>query len=112
MLLRGKTFTIVFAKGCPFALMNMASSGASALGIDWNCPPEYARSQTEGKITLQGNYDPARLFSPSSQIKKEVKILIDTFGKNKYIVNLGHGILPNTPVGGAKAFVDAVKNYK
>jgi len=109
--LKDKTFVIVFAKGCAFSLKNLSKSGVSALGIDWNCSIKYAREQT-GEITLQGNYDPTRLFSPVSQIKKDVKNLIDVFGKNRYIVNLGHGILPNTPVESAKTFVDAVKSYK
>jgi uroporphyrinogen decarboxylase len=63
-----------------------------------------------GNITLQGNFDPSRLLSPV--IKKMVNEMIDEFGKDKYIANLGHGILPNIPVDHAKAFVDAVKEYK
>ena len=64
-----------------------------------------------GNITLQGNFDPSRLLSPPSEIKKMVHQMIDAFGKDKYIVNLGHGILPNIPVDHAKAFIDAVKSY-
>ena len=89
----------------------MAKSGASALGVDWTCSARNARYLTGGQITLQGNYDPARLFSPIPQIKKDVKQMIDTFGKDRYIVNLGHGIPPNIPVDHAKAFVDAVREY-
>ncbi|ALU74579.1 uroporphyrinogen decarboxylase [Tenacibaculum finnmarkense] len=103
---------IAFGKGCWFALDKMANSNASALGIDWTCSPKNARYLTGGNITLQGNFDPSRLLSPPAEIKKMVHQMINEFGKDKYIVNLGHGILPNIPLENAKAFVDAVKEYK
>lgn len=105
------TKVIVFAKGCWFALPEMSKSKASALGVDWTCSPTIARKLTGGNITLQGNFDPARLLSPISEIRKMVKQMIQDFGKNKYIANLGHGILPNIPVENARAFVDAVKSF-
>jgi len=61
---------------------------------------------------LQGNMDPSRLLSPPSQIKKMVTEMIRSFGKDRYIVNLGHGILPNIPLENAKAFIDAVKEFE
>ncbi|MGM5469230.1 uroporphyrinogen decarboxylase [Flavobacteriaceae bacterium LMO-SS05] len=103
---------IAFGKGCWFALQEMSKSNASALGIDWTITPQNARYLTGGNITLQGNLDPVRLLSPPAEIKKMVHQMISEFGKDKYIVNLGHGILPNIPLDHAKAFVDAVKNYK
>lgn len=103
---------IVFGKGCWFALDEMSQSKASALGVDWTCNPKTARKLSGGKITLQGNFDPSRLLSPIPVIQKMVKEMIDEFGKDRYIANLGHGILPNIPVDHAKAFVDAVKNYQ
>jgi len=102
---------IAFGKGCWFALEEMANSKASALGVDWTVSPKIARQLTHNKITLQGNMDPSRLLSPPAEIKKIVTTMIDEFGKDKYIVNLGHGILPNIPVDNAKAFIDAVKEY-
>ena len=102
---------IVFGKGCWFALNEMSKSGASALGVDWTCSARNARYLSGGKITLQGNFDPARLLSPIPEIKKGVHEMITAFGKDRYIVNLGHGILPNIPVDHARAFVDAVKEY-
>ncbi len=103
---------IVFGKGCWFALEEMATSGASALGVDWTITPENARAFSNRNITLQGNFDPSRLLSPIPEIERGVKDMIDRFGKDKYIANLGHGILPNIPVENAQAFVNAVKNYK
>ncbi len=103
---------IAFGKGCWFALQEMAKSNASALGIDWTITPQNARYLTGQNITLQGNFDPSRLLSPPADIKKMVKQMIDAFGKDKYIVNLGHGILPNIPLENAKAFIEAVKEYK
>jgi uroporphyrinogen decarboxylase len=102
---------IVFGKGCWFALETMAGSGASALGVDWTCAPDMARKFSGGQITLQGNFDPSRLLSPPETIRKMVHEMIRAFGKDRYIVNLGHGILPNIPVSHAGAFVQAVKEY-
>jgi uroporphyrinogen decarboxylase len=102
---------IMFAKGCWFALQDMAKSSASALGIDWTCSARNARYLTGGQITLQGNFDPTRLLSPISEIELHVKKMIDAFGTQNYIANLGHGILPNVPVAHAQAFVNTVKQY-
>ena len=109
--LKNNAPVIIFGKGCWFALNEMGRSGASALGVDWTCSARNARYLSGGQITLQGNFDPSRLLSPIPKIKKDVHDMISKFGKDKYIVNLGHGILPNIPVDHAKAFVDAVKEY-
>ncbi len=102
---------IVFAKGAWHSLEAMAATGAHGLGIDWCLSAKNARQFAGDNITLQGNYDPAKLLSPIPVIRKEVKEMIDSFGTKNYIANLGHGILPNVPVAHAKAFVDAVKEY-
>ena len=109
--LKDQAPVITFGKGCWFALHEMGKSNAAAIGIDWTCSARNARYLTGANMTLQGNFDPSRLLSPPAVIKKMVQQMIDEFGKDKYIVNLGHGILPNIPVDHAKAFVDAVKEY-
>ena len=103
--------TIVFAKGAWFALEEMSKTGASGLGIDWCISPKQARAWAGKNVTLQGNFDPAKLLAPIPEIRKAVYEMIDAFGTQRYIANLGHGILPNIPVDHAKAFVDAVKEY-
>jgi uroporphyrinogen decarboxylase len=103
---------ILFPKGSWYALKDLSESSAAGIGIDWCVSPQMARELTGNKITLQGNFDPAKLLAPIPDIKKAVKEMIDGFGVQNYIVNLGHGITPNVPVDHAKAFVEAVKEYK
>jgi uroporphyrinogen decarboxylase len=104
------THVIVFGKGCWFALGEMGKSKASALGVDWTCSPRNARYLSGRNITLQVILI-RQGCCHQSQPSKMVHQMIDEFGKDKYIVNLGHGILPNIPVDHAKAFIDAVKEY-
>lgn len=110
--LADETHVIVFGKGCWFALEKMAKSRASALGVDWTVTPNIARELTHNSITLQGNFDPTRLHSSPDVIRRMVDEMIRGFGKDKYIANLGHGILPNIPLENAEAFIMAVVNWK
>jgi uroporphyrinogen decarboxylase len=107
--LKDEAPVIVFAKGAWYALESMAATGAAGLGIDWCVTPQMARKLAGNNITIQGNFDPAKLLSPIPVIKKEVKEMLQAFGKGHHIANLGHGILPNVPVAHARAFVDTVK---
>ncbi len=108
----GHAPVILFPKGSWYSLGDLSDSSASGLGLDWSVTPKLARQMTKDGITLQGNFDPSKLLAPISQIKKEVTEMIDGFGTQRYIANLGHGILPNVPVDHARAFVDAVKEYE
>ena len=101
----------VFAKGAWFALEEMAATGANCLGVDWCIQPARARQFAGDNVTLQGNFDPAKLLAPIPEIKKAVKEMLNGFGKHRYIANLGHGILPNVPVDHAKAFIETVKEH-
>ncbi len=110
--LKDETKVIAFAKGCWYALPTMARSGVHALGVDWTCSARNARYLSGGQIPLQGNFDPSKLLSPIPEIEKLAHKMVSEFGTQKYIANLGHGILPNVPVDHAKAFVNAIKNYQ
>ncbi|MGN6604504.1 MAG: uroporphyrinogen decarboxylase [Ginsengibacter sp.] len=102
---------ILFPKGSWYALPELSESSASGIGIDWTISPKMAREMSGNRTTLQGNFDPAKLLLPVPEIKKAVNKMINEFGAQKYIANLGHGITPNIPVDHAKAFVEAVKEY-
>jgi uroporphyrinogen decarboxylase len=110
--LKDEVPVILFPKGSWYALKDLSESSAAGIGIDWCIAPEFARQLTSNKIVLQGNFDPAKLLAPIPEIKKAVKEMIDAFGVQNYIANLGHGITPNIPVDHARAFVDAVKEYR
>jgi len=103
--------TIVFAKGAWHSLRSMAATGVQGLGIDWCITPQMARELAGDSVTLQGNLDPAKLLGPIPVIKKEVNTMLNDFGGQRHIANLGHGILPNVPVDHARAFVDTVKEW-
>ncbi|KIC96106.1 uroporphyrinogen decarboxylase [Flavihumibacter solisilvae] len=109
--LKDEVPTIIFAKGAWFALEEMAATGAHGLGIDWCIQPQRARTFAGRNVTLQGNFDPAKLLSPIPVIKQEVETMLTQFGGHRHIANLGHGILPNVPVDHARAFVDTVKSF-
>jgi len=102
---------ILFPKGTWHAIEDLSHTSASGIGIDWTITPQQARAFAGDRVALQGNFDPSKLLAPIPQIKQWVKEMIDGFGTQRYIANLGHGITPNVPVDHAKAFVDAVKEY-
>jgi uroporphyrinogen decarboxylase len=110
--LKDKLPVILFAKDRGDELDVLAGSGAAAMGIDWNINPEAARRLTQNKITLQGNLNPSVLLDDEEVVREETRKMISRFGTQRYIANLGHGILPETPVENAIAFVETVKNFK
>ncbi|MEO7446114.1 MAG: uroporphyrinogen decarboxylase [Ferruginibacter sp.] len=103
---------ILFPKGSWYALEALSKSGAAGLGIDWCISPAQARKMAGPEMVLQGNFDPSKLLAPIPEIQASVKIMLDEFGTQNYVANLGHGIMPNVPVEHAKAFVAAVKSYE
>jgi uroporphyrinogen decarboxylase len=109
--LKEECLTIIFAKGAWFALEAMSKTGANGLGIDWCITAKMARQMAGNQVTLQGNFDPSKLYAPITEIKKAARKMVDEFGTQRYIANLGHGILPDIPVDHARAFVDAIKEY-
>jgi uroporphyrinogen decarboxylase len=107
---RGKP-VIYFVNGVSGILEAAAQTGADVLSIDWRCRLDEARRRVPGK-PLQGNLDPALLLgTPESVSKRMTEILEETAGQG-HIANLGHGILPETPVECVEAFYEAVRNFR
>ncbi len=102
--------TIFFGKGAFYALDEMKNLPCDALGIDWNMKPSVVRKALGEQYIVQGNLDPASLYGSVEQIEKETHSMIEAFGGH-HIVNLGHGVYPDTPLDGVKAFVNAAQSY-
>jgi uroporphyrinogen decarboxylase len=98
----------VFAKGAFFARREIGELSCSVVGLDWNMDPAESREMIPNKV-LQGNLDPCVLYADFAQIRAEVKQMLDAFGHQHYIANLGHGIYPDTDPDKARCFIDAIK---
>lgn len=101
---------ILYINGSGTFLEQAAKSGADVLSIDWRIRLSEARRRLGEEITLQGNLDPCVLLSTPEIVTEKARELISEGGGRRHILNLGHGILPMTPVENARAFVEAAKN--
>ncbi len=102
---------IVFAKGANHSLKQIADDGADVVSLDWTVDIGEVRQQIGDKVALQGNLDPCVLYAFPERIRREAKKILSKYGKGPgHIFNLGHGILPDTPVEHVKALVEAVKD--
>jgi uroporphyrinogen decarboxylase len=101
----------VFAKGAYFVRQEMGQLNCNVIGVDWNMDAIETRQLVGDSKVLQGNLDPCMLYASPEQIQAETIKLIQKFG-SKHIVNLGHGVYPDTPLDGVKAFVNTVKSYR
>ena len=97
---------ILFAKGSARHLENMAQTGADVLSVDWRTDLAEARARLGGRMALQGNVDPSVLLGPQESIRAAAREAVEKTSGLGHILNLGHGILPNTPVENARAFVE------
>ena len=100
----------IFAKDAHYAIEEISKTSCSVIGLDWTINPTIARQQSKHK-TLQGNVDPCLLYADEKKIISETQIMLNAFGKQKYICNLGHGLYPDIDKEKVKFFVDFVKNY-
>jgi uroporphyrinogen decarboxylase len=103
---------ILFTKGGNPWLAALMASGADAIGLDWTSDPREARKLSAGRVALQGNLDPVALFAPAKQVRTAARSALDAFGPaSGHVFNLGHGILPGTPLDTVAALVDEVRAY-
>jgi uroporphyrinogen decarboxylase len=105
-----RTPVIVFCKDCGHSLEHITELGVDVVGIDWVTDIGDAKNRIGHRSALQGNMDPCMLFASPERIQKEVETILAKVGHfDGHIFNLGHGILPETPVENVKTFVESVK---
>ncbi len=104
---------IHFATGAGTFLPLLHEAGGDVLGLDWRVRLDEAWSAIGYQAAVQGNLDPAALLAPLPEIKRQVEDVLRRAGSRPgYIFNLGHGILPETPVENVKAVVRMVRDFQ
>jgi len=103
--LRGRAPLIYYIHGGSHLLEALGDLPVEVLSVDWRQPLGRVRPLAGGRV-LQGNLDPAALLAPRHEIERRVANLLAEGAGGGHIVNLGHGILPMTPVENARAFVE------
>ena len=98
---------ILFAKGSTHLLESLAKSGADVISVDCQTDLAEARSKLGRRVALQGNVDPEILLGTEVDIRKAARDAVQKTAGLGHILNLGHGILPTTPVANARVFVEA-----
>jgi uroporphyrinogen decarboxylase len=98
---------ILFAKGSARLLDSLPRSGADVISVDWRTDLAEARQKLGRKVALQGNVDPNILLGSEKAVREAAQSAVEKTGGLGHILNLGHGILPATPVENARAFVQA-----
>jgi uroporphyrinogen decarboxylase len=104
--LSGSAPVIYYSKASQHLLPALARSGANVLSVDWRVDLAEIRKALGPKIALQGNVDAAVLFAPPKKICDVTLATINSLAGQGHILNLGHGILPNTPVENAQLFIE------
>ncbi|HWP47698.1 MAG TPA: uroporphyrinogen decarboxylase [Candidatus Limnocylindrales bacterium] len=100
---------IHFGTGTAALLELMREAGSDVIGVDWRVNIDEAWNRLGNHIAIQGNLDPVALFAPLPELKKRIKEILQRVGNRPgHIFNLGHGILPQTPVENVIATVQMV----
>ena len=103
---------ILYLNGTSAILESMAASGADVISVDWRISMAEARKRVGGRVALQGNLDPCVLLGPKERIAAKTKEILEQAGPTGHILNLGHGILPPTPVENARSFIEFGQSYR
>ena len=100
---------ILYISGSAGVIERMAKTGVDIISLDWTVDIKEASARIPNNIGIQGNIDPGILFGDENTIKKRIDETFEKIKGRKYILNLGHGILPGTPESNARTFFEHSK---
>jgi uroporphyrinogen decarboxylase len=104
---------IHFGTGAAGFFRELHAAGGDVMGVDWRVNIDQAWMDISYRSAVQGNLDPAALFAPLPELRMRINELLRRTGSRPgHIFNLGHGILPETPVENVKACVEIVREFK
>jgi uroporphyrinogen decarboxylase len=100
---------IHFGTGTSALLERQRDAGGTVIGLDWRVELDRAWQRVGPGVAVQGNLDPAALLAPLAEIQSQARRILELAGgRPGHIFNLGHGVLPETPVENVRALVDVV----
>ncbi len=104
---------ILYVKGSTPVLNEMKDAGASVLSLDWRIDLQEAADILGEQVVLQGNLDPTALYAPPEIVSQQAQQILHNLKRTTgHIFNLGHGVLPGTPVESVQALIETVKSYE
>jgi uroporphyrinogen decarboxylase len=102
-----------FGTGCPHLLPLMKDDGATVMGLDWRLPLDEAWALIGPDMGVQGNLDPAALSAPPDVVAAAAREVLDRAGgRPGHVFNLGHGMLPHTPLASIERVVEVVHTHR
>ena len=90
----------------------VAATHVDAVSIDWAAEPELIRTHVQSKVAVQGNLDPLALIAGGAALDRAVDDVLENYARGRLVFNLGHGILPETPIAHVEPMIKRVRAYK
>ena len=88
------------------------TTGVDGVSIDWTAEPSLIRERVQSRVAIQGNLDPLALIAGGAALDRAIDDVLANYGSGRLIFNLGHGILPETPIAHVEQMIRRVRAYK
>ena len=90
----------------------IGATRVDGVSIDWTAEPSLIRERVQSKVAVQGNLDPLALIAGGAALDRAIDDVLSNFAQGRLIFNLGHGILPETPIAHVEQMIKRVRDYR